>query len=459
MVTGGGRTTSLVQTLANGDTVLKYAYTDPGEALVAEPVRQELYGYGDPEWKDLLTTYNGETLTYDGIGNPLTYTKGRVLTWQNGRRLASITEGNQTSVYTYNAEGIRTSKTVGEETTRYIVNGSRILCEVRPDGTKVYFYYDEGGSLLSMEYGDTMYYYVKNLQGDIVQLIDETGNVAAGYQYDTWGKVTGLTGEDGEEVGLEEAHIGNINPFRYRGYYYDVETGLYYLGSRYYDPEVGRFLNSDSLIDNRGVITQNLFTYCGNNPVNNADSTGHLFGAVIGGIVGGILGGLTAAASGKSVIAGIATGALTGAIVGGICDGTTLTVGAVIGAMAKCAVVGAVGNLLNQSLNYAVDKYNQSKISNTKKELTSKNIENLIQRKYLSYSEYIDVDEIAKAAIITAAFVPLSVVGGAVVNVAYANMAKSSMNSISRFVAEWAIGENVSMLQTSTEYVIQIFEP
>ena len=76
MVTGGGRTTSLVQTLANGDTVLKYAYTDPGEALVAEPVRQELYGYGDPEWKDLLTTYNGETLTYDGIGNPLTYTKG-----------------------------------------------------------------------------------------------------------------------------------------------------------------------------------------------------------------------------------------------------------------------------------------------------------------------------------------------------------------------------------------------
>ena len=310
-----------------------------------------------------------------------------------------------------------------------------------------------------MEYGDTMYYYVKNLQGDIVQLIDETGNVAAGYQYDTWGKVTGLTGEDGEEVGLEEAHIGNINPFRYRGYYYDVETGLYYLGSRYYDPEVGRFLNSDSLIDNRGVITQNLFTYCGNNPVNNADSTGHLFGAVIGGIVGGILGGLTAAASGKSVIAGIATGALTGAIVGGICDGTTLTVGAVIGAMAKCAVVGAVGNLLNQSLNYAVDKYNQSKISNTKKELTSKNIENLIQRKYLSYSEYIDVDEIAKAAIITAAFVPLSVVGGAVVNVAYANMAKSSMNSVSRFVAEWAIGENVSMLQTSTEYVIQIFEP
>ena len=94
MVTGGGGTTSLVQTFANGDTVLKYAYTDPEEALVAELVRQKLYGYGDPEWKDLLTTYSGETITYDGIGNPLAYTKGRVLTWQNGRRLASITEGN-----------------------------------------------------------------------------------------------------------------------------------------------------------------------------------------------------------------------------------------------------------------------------------------------------------------------------------------------------------------------------
>ena len=135
---------------------------------------------------------------------------------------------------------------MGEGTTRYIVNGSRILCEVRPDGTKVYFYYDEGGSLLSMEYGDTMYYYVKNLQGDIIQLIDETGNVAAGYQYDTWGKVTGLTGEDGEEVGLEEAHIGNINPFRYRGYYYDVETGFYYVSSRYYDPEISRFISTDT---------------------------------------------------------------------------------------------------------------------------------------------------------------------------------------------------------------------
>ncbi len=134
------------------------------------------------------------------------------------------------------------------------------------------------------------------------------------YTYNTWGKVVSITGS-------EASTVEELNPYRYRSNRYDSETGLYYLNSRYYDPDVGRFINADSLVDNRGVGTQNLFAYCGNNPANFDDSEGHLFsvmGAVIGGVIGGIMGGITAAANGKSVTAGVATGAFSGFLIGGV---------------------------------------------------------------------------------------------------------------------------------------------
>ena len=184
-----------------------------------------------------------------------------------------------------------------------------------------------------------------NSRGDIEGLNNYAGELKVRYTYDSWGKL--IETEDDTVT-----KIGVINPFRYRGYYYDVETGFYYVSSRYYDPEVGRWLNADSIIDNRGVGTQNLYVYCGNNPVNNIDSSGHLFGVVIGGIVGGILGGITAAVSGKSIEAGIMTGAVTGAIIGGICDFTTSG----LLAATLCAGVAAGGNAWNQYENYKKEK-------------------------------------------------------------------------------------------------------
>lgn len=111
------------------------------------------------------------------------------------------------------------------------------------------------------------YYYVKNLQGDVLGIIDSGGNVKAAYRYNAWGEILSATGE-----------LAEINPIRYRGYYYDSETGLYYLQSRYYDPVVGRFLNADAvpmLGANGDFIGYNLFAYCGNNPVNYSDSYGY----------------------------------------------------------------------------------------------------------------------------------------------------------------------------------------
>ena len=119
------------------------------------------------------------------------------------------------------------------------------------------FLYDESGSAYSFIYNGTQYYYVKNLQGDVMRIVDATGAVVANYTYDAWGKVT------------SSGSIGQINPIRYRGYYYDIDTGFYYLQSRYYDPAIKRFINADGYINANGnILGFNMYAYCGNNPIN-----------------------------------------------------------------------------------------------------------------------------------------------------------------------------------------------
>jgi len=128
--------------------------------------------------------------------------------------------------------------------------------------------YDESGSPVGFTYNGAEYYYLKNLQGDITGIADANGAVVVEYSYDVWGKLLSVTGTLANT-------IGQINPLRYRGYYYDAETGLYYVSSRYYDPEVGRFINADGYVSTgQGVLANNMFAYCGNNPVNRVDYEG-----------------------------------------------------------------------------------------------------------------------------------------------------------------------------------------
>ena len=130
------------------------------------------------------------------------------------------------------------------------------------------FYYDANGTRIAFKYNGTMYYYVYNLQGDVTHIIDASKNIVDTYQYDAWGKILNLGA-------LSE--VGNANPFRYRGYYYDNESGLYYLNSRYYNAEWGRFINADNAIADIGgdIRGYNLFAYCMNNPVNLSDESGN----------------------------------------------------------------------------------------------------------------------------------------------------------------------------------------
>ena len=240
----------------------EYGYTDaetPAGGTVA------VYEYNNAAWGDQLTAWNGESITYDAIGNPLSY-RGRSLTWTQGRRLAGVSSEGLAAYYTYDESGTRTGKTVNGVSTQYYINGSQILAQKSGEDI-LYFLYDETGSAVGFKYNNNLYIYRKNLQGDILAVLNgQTGATEASYTYDAWGRVISSTGA-----------LAELNPFRYRGYYYDGETGMYYISSRYYDPEVGRWINADNVIAGVGgdLKGYNLFAYCFNNPVNMDDQAGN----------------------------------------------------------------------------------------------------------------------------------------------------------------------------------------
>ena len=170
--------------------------------------------------------------------------------------------------FTYSIDGYRTKKTVNGVTTEYYLDGDRIA-GLKKGSDELVFMYDENGLVIGFYYNGIPYIYVKNLQGDVIGIVDKNYDMVVTYSYDAWGKLLAISGDLANT-------IGKLNPFRYRSYVYDDETGLYYLNSRYYDAGVGRFLNADKVVAGVGqdVKGYNLYVYCFNNPVNMSDPTG-----------------------------------------------------------------------------------------------------------------------------------------------------------------------------------------
>ncbi|MTQ95194.1 hypothetical protein GMC97_10645 [Ruminococcus bromii] len=241
------------------------------------------YEYTDTSWKDKLTKVNGSNISYDANGNPLTYRDGMSFEWENGRILKNINTSDKSVQMSYDSNGMRTQKTVDGVKTNYYYDSNKNLIALVKGNDTLLFYYDSDGSATSFSYNGTMYFYVKNLQGDVIRIIDLAGTEVASYVYDAWGNIKDTKGEP---------TILEINPIRYRGYVYDTETSLYYLQSRYYDPFTGRFLNADIYCDTgtSTPLSTNMFAYCENNPISNADEGGYIAANVIGAVIGGIVG-------------------------------------------------------------------------------------------------------------------------------------------------------------------------
>ena len=300
-------------------------------------------------WGDQLLTYNGgSTILYDQIGNPLSY-NGMTFTWQKGRQLASANNGSQTFRFTYDQDGNRTWK-LGSTTGEQCIYASGLLV-YWTDGENVQtFTYDPDGIALGVNLNGTDYYYLYNAQGDVIALYDSAGTIVTEYKYDSWGKLLSTTGSGAST-------IGTLNPLRYRGYFYDTDLGFYLLESRYYDPETGRFINADGIVDNQDVSTLNLYAYCANDPVNNKDEDGERVAAIIAGaVVGGVIGGIKAWAKGgskKTIAKAVAIGALKGAAT------------SAIGGWVSTAVKGAKGIALVAAIygtkNVVSNRYSQKR--------------------------------------------------------------------------------------------------
>ena len=258
---------------SSSSAAYSYTYDAAGNILTANG---NTYTYGDGDWADLLTTYNGQSITYDTIGNPTSYYNGTrwTMSWANGRKLMSAASGSTSLSFTYDVSGLRETKTVNNVTHTYSYAGGRLLRETY--GNHVLdFAYDTNGAPYTLTYDGTKYYYITNVQGDVMRLIDTNGTKVAEYTYDPFGKVLSASGS-----------MAEINPIRYRGYYYDTETGFYYLQSRYYDPTLCRFINADAFSSTgQGFVGNNMFAYCNNNPISLSDSTGTYAISVFGDVI------------------------------------------------------------------------------------------------------------------------------------------------------------------------------
>ena len=295
-----------VYTYDDGGNILskaEYAYSTGELGTALDTIA---YGYGDTEWKDLLTSYDGQALSTDAIGNRAgdgewTYN------WKHGRQLVSMLNGLYAYDFEYDASGRRTAKTIRYERFEYHYAGDQLTALTWGNQTMSFTYDTLGPATLT--YDGATYYYLRNAQGDIVGITNAQGVQVVAYTYDAWGKPLSTTGT------MAGTPVGWVNPFRYRGYVYDDETGFYYLQSRYYDPEIGRFISADALLSQSDTFGNNMFAYCLNNPVNMADSSGKLpfsiIAAVAGAAAGAVVGGTAAAARVKSVAGGIGTGAVS----------------------------------------------------------------------------------------------------------------------------------------------------
>ena len=327
----------------NNGNIIKATEYEPAEDEEGNKVYvgDKLYVYENGR----LVSYNGERCVYDSIGNPTTY-RGKSAAWK-GRQLTYFNG----IAFTYDGRGRRISK--GNITFTYDYAGNLIR---QSNGLE--FFYDSQG-VAGFGYENDIYYYRKDAQGNIIAVLDSNGRAVVKYYYDAWGNhsISGNT------------TVGELNPYRYRGYYYDNETKLYFLQTRYYDPAVGRFLNMDSVdyADPSTIGGLNLYAYCNNDPINYVDPSGRfvlssillgciIVGAAAGAVVGGYIAGDKASEAG-------ATGwelfgwTLLGVVGGGVAGAA---IGAVVGLAAP-----AIGGMLSGSLAVAGGGYTAAGVAGT----------------------------------------------------------------------------------------------
>jgi RHS repeat-associated protein len=269
--------------LGNITNIKNYSYTTG--SLLGTPMSEKvltygnsLLGYNDTQLYTIVYKENGvqtgtTTYSYDDSGNPSNIeVSGNQYAYEyEGRRLIGVNFGTTlNTTYAYNNQGIRVYKSTDNHEYEYILDGDLVVIEIIDETDYIYYTYDVNNTLISMCYNGVEYYYLSDTQGNIIGLMNQSGDIVVEYKYDAWGNI--INWDD-----ISSNPIARINPYRYRGYRYDEELNLYYLQSRYYDPSIGRFLSIDdtNYLSDDTSSSMNLYTYAVNNPVMYIDRDGN----------------------------------------------------------------------------------------------------------------------------------------------------------------------------------------
>lgn len=361
----------------SGTHSYSHLYSYRGSRLVKVTNSVELIRNSDGTIQNIIDVKSSHPrieLSYDNLGNVTKYGSMK-LTYECGHRLSGIQGENISVGYRYAYDGTRTEKTINGKKTIFYYDGSVLLGEDRDDGTRIRYFRDNDsytGFTIEKENYRTFYGYIKDASGSVLGLVDSQGYIVGTYVYDERGTILEI---DANKNISDSKEAMELNPIRYRGYYYDTETGFYYLMSRYYNPLSLSFLTPDEkeYVDGCSIPGVDPYCYCCYDPVNFSDATGHIAewlialiaGAIAGVIIGGTYGGITAAAQGASgwqIVGAIRIGALTGGIMGagagfgssvitnGIASIAKWSVKALLIGLSSGAVSGAVGGFANEAL-------------------------------------------------------------------------------------------------------------
>ena len=353
-----------------------YTYDDNGNMITSG---NSTYKYDN---LNRLISINGDSIFYSftNPGNPRLF-KDTEYKFE-GRRLVGISEDlgvdeQQTVDYTYNSNGLIIKKVLGywyaddrdseEYTTKYYYDGEKLITEIGPRN-RLDFLYDENGILYGLiKDSSRKYFYIRDFMSNILGLVDDSGNIVVKYKYDAYGNRISITDTSG-------CDLGNINPFRYKGYYYDDDVEMYYCKSRFYVPSWHRWLNSDSInyLEPKNITSLNLFTYCNNNPVMYVDENGKFPGLITAMLIGAVIGAFVGVVgqAGADVLSNLwkygfktyewsmsSWQTYVGAAVGGAVGGALTPI---LGPVSTSAINGAVSSFVGMELENSTGNSNYS---------------------------------------------------------------------------------------------------
>ena len=324
------------------DTQISYTYDQYGNITSATKTYNQNIHKGDRQIitvtdtytysirnKLELLTFNNEIINYDTLLNPLNL-NGATLTYYRAHKLRTYSKNSITTTYDYNYQGLRTRKLVGSVEHQYLYDGDKVVREKITSGStadNIIYLYGLNG-VIGFRYNDTNYLYEKNIFNDVIAIYEvgtSSLTLKARYEYDGYGNCRVLNPD--YSTNNTSSFIGNLNPYRYRSYYFDTETGYYYCKSRYYVPFLRRWLTPDnpSYLNKDNLNRLNIFAYCNNNPVMFTDEEGRnaipqwvywLFGGLV--IVGCAALTITTDGAALPLLIEACVGSTTGFVFGGL---------------------------------------------------------------------------------------------------------------------------------------------